>query len=179
MNKAIKTAVSFVILIWLIYLLSLFLPLQQFGLIPRTPSGAIGIITAPFLHASWSHLIGNTSSFAGLVIILILLEGDRLIIKLFLMVLIGGSLTWLFARSANHIGASGLIFSMWSYILLSAWFSQKIAYVLLSIPVIILYGGMIYGILPLQSCISWEGHLFGLIAGIFLAWFYHKKTVGG
>ena len=96
--------------------------------------------------------------------------------KIILMILIGGILTWLFGRSANHIGASGLIFSIWGYILLSAWFSKKPKYIWLSVLVIFLYGGMVYGIYPLQVGVSWEGHLFGLVGGIYMAWLYHKKS---
>ena len=174
-NNSIKIFIAFIIIIWLIQLLSYILPLQQYGLIPRTGYGLIGIITAPFLHANWSHLIGNTTSLLGLTLILFYLERDKMITKMIVMAIIGGSLTWLFARTANHIGASGLIFSIWGYILLSAWFSRKQKYIWLSVVLIFLYGGMIYGIFPLQVGVSWEGHLFGLIAGIYLAWLTHKK----
>jgi len=176
MNKSIKLIIGFIIGLWFIHLISYIIPLQQFGLIPRTSIGLIGIITSPFLHGSWSHLIGNTTSLIGLLLILFLLEGDKMIIKLMFMVLIGGSLTWLFARTANHIGASGLIFSIWGYVLLSAWFSGQVKYIWLSIIVIFFYEGMIYGILPLQVSVSWESHLSGLLTGIYLAWFYHKKN---
>jgi membrane associated rhomboid family serine protease len=175
MNRSIKIFIAFIIIIWLIQLLSYIIPLQQYGLVPRTSYGLMGIFTSPFLHANWNHLIGNTTSLIGLSIILFYLERDKMISKMVLMVIIGGSLTWLFARTANHIGASGLIFAIWGYILLSAWFSRKPKYIWLSILVIFLYGGMIYGIIPLQVGVSWEGHLFGLIAGIYLAWYFHKK----
>ncbi len=176
MNKSIKIFIAFIIIIWLIQLLSYIIPLQQYGLIPRTSYGLMGIFTSPFLHANWNHLIGNTTSLIGLSIILFSLERDKMITKLLLMVIIGGCLTWFFARTANHIGASGLIFAIWGYILLSAWFSRKPKYIWLSILVIFLYGGMIYGIFPLQVGVSWEGHLFGLIAGIYLAWYSHKRN---
>jgi membrane associated rhomboid family serine protease len=175
MNKSIKIFIAFIIIIWLIQLLSYIIPLQQYGLVPRTSYGLMGIFTSPFLHANWNHLIGNTTSLIGLSIILFYLERDKMITKMVLMVIIGGCLTWLFARTANHIGASGLIFAIWGYILLSAWFSRKSKYIWLSILVIFLYGGMIYGIFPLQAGVSWEGHLFGLIAGIYLAWYFHKR----
>jgi membrane associated rhomboid family serine protease len=176
MTNSIKIIIGFITVIWCIHLISWLIPLQQFGLIPRTIQGLFGIISSPFLHGSFKHLVGNTISLFVLAMILSLLEGDKMITKLVSMILIGGCLTWLFARSANHIGASGLIFSIWGYILLSAWFSRKAKYIWLSIIVVFLYGGMIFGIFPLRSGVSWEGHLFGLIAGIYLAWFYHKKT---
>lgn len=177
MNKlSIKFIVIFIVILWGIHLFSYIIPLQQYGLIPRTTHGLIGIITSPFLHGSWDHLIGNTTSLIGLLVILYFLEGDKMLSKIILMILIGGILTWLFGRSANHIGASGLIFSIWGYILLSAWFSKKPKYIWLSVLVIFLYGGMVYGIYPLQVGVSWEGHLFGLVGGIYMAWLYHKKS---
>jgi len=95
---------------------------------------------------------------------------------MFLMVLIGGSLTWLMGRDANHIGASGLIFALWSYLLLAGWFSKSIKYILASLFLIFFYSGMIFGVLPGKPGISFEGHLFGAVAGIIVAWIYHKKS---
>lgn len=97
-------------------------------------------------------------------------------IKLFLIALIGGSLTWLMGRDANHIGASGLIFGIWGYLLLAGWFSKSIKYILASITLIFFYGGMIFGVLPGKPGISFEGHLFGVVAGIMVAWLYHSKN---
>lgn len=166
----------FVVSIWIIYFLSILLPLRDFGLIPRTLMGLPGIFTSPFLHGSIFHLLGNTFSFIIFAIFLALLEGEKMFEKLFFIVLIGGVLTWLFARSANHIGASGLIFGLWAYILLSAWFTRKIAYMLVSFILIGMYSGMVFGLLPLRSGISFESHIFGFIAGAFVAWDYHKNS---
>jgi len=94
------------------------------------------------------------------------------------MVVIGGLLTWLWGRSANHIGASGLIFSLWGYLLLSGWFSRKIKYILVSLILMFFYGGMIFSVLPGKASVSWEGHLFGFIAGVFVSWLYHRKSRG-
>jgi len=150
--------------------------LQQYGLIPRTGIGLIGIFSSPLLHASWQHLLGNSISFTFFAIILALLEGEKMFIKIFLMVLIGGSLTWLMGRSANHIGASGLIFALWSYLLLAGWFSKSVKYILISLLLIFFYSGMIFGILPGKPGVSFEGHFFGAVAGIIVAWIYHKKS---
>jgi len=179
LNQSIKVILGFLIAIWAAYFLSWMIPINQFGLVPRTQLGLIGIFTAPFLHGSLSHIIGNSISFTLFAVALALLEGNKMFAKVMLMVVIGGLLTWVWGRSANHIGASGLIFSLWGYMLLSGWFSRKIKYILVSLILIFFYGGMIFSILPGQVGISWEGHLFGFIAGFFVSWLYHRKPRGG
>ena len=175
MKQAIHAIIIFLLIIWSCYFLSLVFPLQQFGLIPRSTSGLLGIFLSPFLHGSLSHIINNSISFSIFAIIFALLEGNKMFIKVLLMLLIGGSLTWLMGRHGNHIGASGLIFSFFGYLLLAGWFSRQIKYILVSIGLIFFYSGMILGVLPSSPDISWEGHLFGFIAGIIVAWFYHRK----
>ena len=172
----LKFIAIFVTSIWIVYFLSILLPLREFGLIPRTLQGLPGIVTSPFLHGSFFHLLGNTISFISFAFFLALLEGEKMFSKLFFIVLIGGVLTWLFGRSANHIGASGLIFGMWGYMLLSGWFSRKIQYIFVSFILIGLYSGMVFGLFPLRSGVSFESHIFGFIAGVFVAWDYHKKS---
>jgi membrane associated rhomboid family serine protease len=174
LKQSIKAIFTFLTIIWICYFLSLILPLNQWGLVPRTMPGLLGIVLSPFLHGSLLHLISNSISFAVFASVLALLEGSKMFRKMILMVLIGGSLTWLLGRSAIHIGASGLIFSLFGYMLLAGWFSKKIKYIAVSFFLIFFYSGMIFGILPGLPGISWEGHLFGFIAGIMVARFYHK-----
>ena len=175
MKQSIKTIIFFLIIIWLSYFLSFIFPLNQFGLVPRTLPGLLGIMTSPFLHGSLLHIINNSIGFTIFTVILALLEGRKMLAKVMLMVLIGGGLVWLMGRNANHIGASVLIFSFFGYMLLAGWFSKKIKYIVVSICLIFFYSGMIFGILPGTPGVSWEGHLFGFIAGIIVAWIYHKK----
>ncbi len=177
MNQSIKAIIVFLVIIWGSYFLSFLFPLQQFGLIPRSISGLPGIVFAPFLHGSLSHLIGNSISFTIFALVLALLEGNKMFSKMVLMLLIGGALTWLMGRSAIHIGASGLIFSLFAYLLFAGWFSKKIKYIVVSIGLIFFYSGMIFGVLPSTPGISWEGHLFGFIAGVIVAKIYHKNKV--
>jgi len=172
----LKSVAIFIISIWIVYFLSLVLPLRDFGLIPRTLQGLIGIVTSPFLHVSIFHLLGNTLSFAVFAFFLALLEGQKMFSKIFFIAIIGGGLTWIFGRSANHIGASGLIFGLWGYLLLSGWFTRQIKYMLVSFILIGMYSGMVFGLLPLRSAISFESHIFGFVAGVIVAWSYHKNT---
>lgn len=173
MKQAIKLILFFVLAIWAIHFASFLFPVHQYGLIPRRIESLPGIFFSPFLHGSVSHLLSNTFSFAIFAFIMAVLEGQRMLRKVILMILIGGLLTWAFARDGNHIGASGLIFSLWGYLLLAGWFSGKMKYVLVSILIIFFYSGMIFGVFPGQASISWESHLFGFIAGIIVARIYH------
>ena len=128
-----------------------------------------GILLSPLLHGSFSHLLSNT---LPLLVLggFVALRGARTLtgVSLFVVVL-GGLLVWLVGRPAVHIGASGLVFGYFGYLLAQGWFERSFASILVAVIVVILYGGMILGVLPQGGFISWEGHLFGLIAGVLAA----------
>jgi membrane associated rhomboid family serine protease len=148
--------------------------LTQWGIHPRQLSSLWTIFTAPFLHASFGHLMNNLAGFSVLAF-LVLLRGKACFIQSsVIIIVIGGLLVWMFARSANHIGASGWIFGLWSLLLAMAWFERSFTSIALAIAVLFFYGGMIWGILPLRSFVSFESHLFGLIAGILAAFLWRK-----
>jgi membrane associated rhomboid family serine protease len=148
--------------------------LNQYGIIPRRLASAPGILWAPFLHASFKHLAANTVPL--LILGGILCGRSRLEFVLVAVAgtLLGGGLTWLFARNACHIGASGLIFCFFGYLASLAWFRRTFGTLLLSAACILGYGGMLRGLLPTSTAISWEGHLAGLVAGVALAWVSSK-----
>ncbi len=165
-----KSSLVFVLLIWLGYGLSLLVSIKQYGLIPRTLHGLSGILTMPFLHGSLSHLIGNT---VPLVVLLVLLSASRarpFAIALSI-VLVSGALLWCFGRPALHIGASVLIFGLMSFLLLSGFLEQRLLPLLVSLFVGLTYGIPLFlGILPGDPGISWDGHLFGAVAGVLVAY---------
>jgi membrane associated rhomboid family serine protease len=145
--------------------------LARYGIIPRQLDGLAGILWAPFLHASFQHLAANTVPLLVLGAILCARgKGEFPIVTAGGIVLTGG-LTWLFARSADHIGASGLIFCYFGYLASLAWFNRTFGALCLSVVCVIGYGGMIRGILPTTPGVSWEGHLAGLVSGIALGAF--------
>ena len=159
----------FVLLVamWLIELINLALGhrLNQFGILPRTASGLTGVVAAPFLHASLSHLASNT---AGLVALggLVALRGERPFLRVSLFIaLVGGLATWLLARGAYHVGASLLIFGYFGYLLARGVIERTPAALLVALAVAVLYGGLLWGVLP-SAGTSFEGHFFGLIAGV-------------
>ncbi len=158
----------FVAVIWCIFLIGLLLPfsLSALGVTPRSLSGLVGIPLMPFLHADFGHLLSNT---VPLTILLLLLAGSRanswaIIV---LIVLIGGAMLWLFGRSATHVGASGLVFGLIVFLIASGLLEGRPIPLFISILVGFLYGGTLFaGVLPdFGSRVSWEGHLFGAIAG--------------
>jgi membrane associated rhomboid family serine protease len=179
--KRLLPVVTLVALCWLVYVinnLGCAGHLNQYGIIPRRLGGLPGIFLAPFLHASFHHLAANT---VPLLILggVICLQGrsEFLTVTLAGTVLTGG-LTWIFARNAIHIGASGLIFCFFAYLVSMAWFRRTFGTLILSVVCILAYGGMVKGILPTSTPVSWENHVAGLLSGITLAWLSAKVNLG-
>ena len=178
-KSCIPLIVGFAAVIWLVELVNSQMDhqLNGFGVIPRTVYGLIGIPLAPLLHGGFNHIISNTIIFLGLSS-LVALRGRRtlLVVSVFI-ILVGGLGVWIFGRSAIHIGASGLVFGYFGYLVSRGWYERKIGSILIAIAVIIFYGGLIVGVLPTPGFVSWEAHLFGLIAGI-LAARYGRRNLG-
>jgi membrane associated rhomboid family serine protease len=144
--------------------------LDVYGVIPRTVIGLRGILFAPFLHAGFVHLMANTVPFVVLGWLIMLRETRDFFIVAAVSAVVGGLGTWLIAPANSvHIGASGVIFGFLGYLLARGWFERKPLSVALAVVVGVLYGGAIFGILPGQAGISWQGHLFGLLGGILAA----------
>lgn len=143
--------------------------LDAFGIRPRDVDSLPGIFAAPFLHGNFAHLIGNTVPFL-LFGWLVLLHGGRdFVVVSLLAMLIGGLGTWLIGAPGVHIGASGVIFGYFGYLLLRGWYRRSVGSILLSLGLGVVYGGLLFGVLPGQAGISWEGHLFGFLGGALAA----------
>jgi membrane associated rhomboid family serine protease len=143
--------------------------LDQYGIIPRNLIGLRGILFAPFLHGGLGHLIGNTIPFVFLGWLIMLREISDFFIVSLVAAMVSGSGTWLFGSPGVHIGASGVIFGYLGYLLLRGYFERSAIAIAMSLFVGTLYGSLIWGVLPFQQGISWEGHLFGFIGGILAA----------
>ena len=154
---------------------------DRYGIVPRRVSSLPGIVFAPFLHGSYRHLTANTLPLLVLGAILCARGKGEFVVVTVGGILLGGGLTWLFARSASHIGASGLIFCYFGYLASLAWFNRTFGTLLISVVCIVGYGGLVRGIVPTATRVSWESHLAGLVAGVVLAWFMAKlnKTPSG
>lgn len=153
--------------------------LNQYGIRPRHLGSLPGIIWAPFLHGSWNHLAANTVPLLILGGILCARSRSEFAAIAVAGTLLSGVLTWIFARDATHIGASGLIFCFFGYLASLAIFRRTFGALVLSAVCILAYGGLLRGILPAANGVSWEGHIAGLVSGIVLAWISGKPTSTG
>jgi membrane associated rhomboid family serine protease len=143
---------------------------KELAIVPREASGLIGIVTAPFIHANFAHLIANLPPFLVLGA-LILRRGDTAFLEVALTIaLVQGLVLWLCGRRAAHMGMSGVIFGFLGWLIAVAFLTRATDDVLIAGGVMIFYGGMLAGVAPARNGTSWEGHLFGLIVGIGLVW---------
>jgi membrane associated rhomboid family serine protease len=144
--------------------------LSQFGVIPRTVVGLRGILFAPFIHGSFTHLVSNTVPFLILGW-LVMLRDSRHFLRVTLASMLGaGLMAWLIgAPGSVHIGASGVIFGYLGFLMLAGWYERSFMSILLSIGVTALWGGLVFGVMPGQPGISWQGHLGGFVGGILAA----------
>jgi len=156
--------------IWAVFLLDLILPLEQLGLVPRSFLGLTGIITMPFLHGNFGHLIGNSLPLV-ILLGLMVISRPRPWSAVILLTLISGAALWLLGRPALHIGASGLIYALMGFLIGVGILERRLISAAVALFVGLTYGmSIIGGIMPGQPGVSWEGHLFGLFAGAALAW---------
>ena len=170
-KKNLYWILGFVVLIWVIELINFSIGhrLSDWGILPRTLKGLKGIPLSPFLHASLIHTMMNTIPLAVLGG-LVLLHGRQTFFEIsIIIILVSGTALWLFGRSSYHVGASGLIFGYFGYLVLRAWYDRSLKSFIIAFVTVFLYGGIMWGLLPTFSRISWEGHLFGLLAGILAA----------
>lgn len=154
-----------------------FIQLEAHGIHPRSTRGIIGIAFSPFLHGDFPHLMSN--SLPLLVLGGLVLAGGRGVFfgTTIFVIALGGAAVWLLApANTNHIGASGLVFGYLGFLLARGVIEKSIGWFLLSLVVMIAYGGLLFGVLPGQPGISWQGHLFGFAAGIIAAWGFFSKS---
>lgn len=150
----------------------------HFGIMPRHLLGTIGIFTSPFIHGDFVHLLSNSFSLMLLMIILFFFY-DKIALKALLLIyLLTGFSVWLIAREAYHIGASGIIYGIASFILFSGLMRKNQSSLALSFVVLLLYGGMFYGVLPQEGRISWESHMMGMFSGLLIAVYMRKDFAG-
>ena len=168
----------FVIIIWCVKIIEYVFNFSfiHFGVLAKESSGIKGIIFYPFIHSDWNHLLNNT--FPVFILLVMLFTFYRKIaIQIFsYLFLISGALLWLIGRPESyHIGASGIIFGLASFLIASGIIRKNPKLASISLLVIFLYGSLIWGIFPFKINMSWEGHLSGFLTGILLAVFYRKE----
>lgn len=160
-------------LMWGLEILDIFLggALNRFGIRPHSLIGLRGILFAPFLHGNLVHLLLNTIPFVVMGWFVMLRRTSDFFTVTAIVMLISGFGVWLFASPfTNHIGASGVVFGYFGFLLSRGYFERSFSSIAMSLVVGLLYGGMIWGVFPIRYGISWQGHLFGFIGGIVAAW---------
>jgi membrane associated rhomboid family serine protease len=171
MKSALFFVAGLVATMWVVGLANLPLDyrLSEFGIVPRTIDGLIGVPLSPFLHASFDHLLVNSLPVAFLGT-LVAIQGKRtFLLATVFIVLGGGGALWVVGRHGTHVGASGLIFGYFGYLVARAWYNRSLSSIVVAVVMVVVYGGVVFGVLPSTSDVSWEGHLTGLIAGVLAA----------
>ena len=169
--------VAIVAVFWLVKLIEnlYHLDLSAFGILPLTVEGLPGIIFSPFIHGSYDHLLSNTFPFLILLFALLYFY-RRLAYRIFFLIyILSGICVWLGGRASYHIGASGIVYGMASFLFFSGIFRKDANLLTISIIVVFLYGSMFWGIFPLKPEISWESHLWGSASGLLLAFYYRHQ----
>ncbi len=168
---------TFVVLIWLVQVTQGFLQedWSRYSLYPRHIFGLTGILTSPVLHSGWEHLLGNTIPL--IVLGYLLFTSYKTIAgKIFwLSFFLNGILLWCFAREAFHLGASGVVYALASFLTFSGLIRRDPQLAMISFLVIFLYGSMVWGVLPFDPHVSWEAHLYGALTGLILSIVYFKE----
>lgn len=173
--NAARIPIYIILVMWVVHIAKLATDtnITHFGIYPRTISGAKGIIFSPFIHGDFSHLISNTIPMFVLGLIVFTFYRRVAIVSFLLIYVFTGFSVWLFSSSmAHHIGASGVVYGLLSFVFWSGIFRQNIRAIVLALVVLVLYSGYFFGILPDQEGVSWESHLFGAIIGIIVSFIF-------
>ncbi|WP_336216408.1 rhomboid family intramembrane serine protease [Nonomuraea sp. LPB2021202275-12-8] len=149
---------------------------QEFGIVGWEPSGLVGIFFAPFLHIGFGHLMANSLPLLVLGFLAGLRGVGRFFAASLLIIVIGGIGTWFTSPDVITVGASGLVFGYFGYVVARGLFDRRILDIVLGIGVAIAYWSILAGLLPNQPGISWQGHLFGLIGGVVAAWVLRRPS---
>ncbi len=172
--EALRFSLMLVSVLWIVHIYNHFTGMQlgYWGIFPRESDGLIGIVTSPLIHGSWEHLISNSAPYFVTTLIIYFFYKRVAWASFFFIYLVTGIAVWLFGRSVYHIGASGVVYGLISFIFWSGIFRRNIKSIVLALVVTILYSGYLGGIVPFKEGISWESHLLGGIVGILVAFLF-------
>ncbi len=179
LKRGVYFTLSFVLLLWVIKSIEWAnkIDLGTYGILPRTFRGSIGIITGPLIHGDVYHLVSNSIPLIILGLGLFYFY-HRIAFEVFVwLYLASGFWVWIIGREAYHIGASGVVYGLMMFLFWGGILRRNTRSLAISLIVFFLYGSMIYGLFPVDDTISWESHLMGSVAGIFLAFYFRKKSI--
>jgi membrane associated rhomboid family serine protease len=168
---------AIVIIFWLVKLIenSYQFDFTTFGILPLQIEGLPGILLSPFIHSTYSHLLSNTIPFLILTFALLYFYRNLAYRIFFLIYILSGICVWLGGRESWHIGASGIVYGLASFLFFSGVFRKDANLLTIGIIVVFLYGSMFWGIFPIKPEISWESHLWGAASGLMLAFYYRHQ----
>ncbi|MFD1063864.1 rhomboid family intramembrane serine protease [Winogradskyella litorisediminis] len=177
-NSVIAYPLLLVFSIWLVfwYQVRIDSGIRNFGIHPKEVDGLLGIFTSPFLHSGISHLYNNSIPLLILSMALFFFYKKIAWRVLFFGMILSGLLTWLIAKNGNHIGASGVIYMLVSFLFFKGIIAKYYRLIALSLIIIFLYGSMIWYVFPIKDGMSWEGHLSGLLTGLCLAFIFRSNV---
>jgi len=168
-----------IVFIWLIYWVEIRFNynFNKYGILPRDFLGLRGVLFSPFIHSNASHLFNNSIPLFVLLLSLFTFYRKTAIQVLFFGIFFSGLLTWMIGRESYHIGASGIIYLLFSFIFFSGIIRKHYRLIAMSFLIIFLYGSIIWFVFPTEERISWEGHLTGFLVGLILAFVYRKRGI--
>lgn len=168
-------ATLFIVLLWIIHFINVLLHyrLNIFGVYPRNAWGLIGIPCFSFLHGNFNHLFFNSIPLIVLTNFMLLNGMQKFIHISVMIILISGAALWLFGRRAIHIGASCLVMGYFGYLLVNAYQHPSLLTIILALVCLYYFGGLLGEFFPSQEKISWEGHIFGFIAGLAAVYIFN------
>ncbi len=166
-----------VFILWFVYYLELRFDwnFNKYGIYPRNFSGLKGVFFSPFIHGDTQHLFNNSVPLFVLGTSIFYFYRKVSLKLLIYGTMITGVLTWLIGRESHHIGASGVVYLLFSFVFFSGIIKKHYRLVAMSLIIIFLYGSMIWYVFPVKEGISWEGHLSGFLVGLFFAYVYRKQ----
>ncbi len=178
-KKMLQIPILFVVLIWFVYWFEIRFGynFNKFGVEPRTFEGLRGILFSPFIHSNTEHLFNNSIPLFVLSLGLLYFYREVALKVLIYGTSLTGFLTWIIARDSYHIGSSGVVYLLFSFVFFSGIFRRHFRLIAMSLVTIFLYGSMIWFVFPMEGKISWEGHLSGFLTGLFMAFLFRKRGI--
>jgi membrane associated rhomboid family serine protease len=175
-REGVLYSMGFVMILWFVKSLEMLMSIELgfLGILPRNLYGTIGIITSPLIHGDVMHLISNSFPLILLGIGVIYFYNKIAKIVFIWIYLMTGIWVWIVAREAYHIGASGIVYGLVSFLFFSGLFRRDAKSIAISLVVMFLYSGMLAGLFPTNNSVSWESHLLGAFAGIFCAYYFRN-----
>jgi membrane associated rhomboid family serine protease len=170
---------AFVFVFWMVEIIEVTTSLSfvKLGVYPLHLKGLPGILLSPFIHSGFNHLMSNSIPFFILMFMLIYYYRRISYQIFFLLYFLSGITVWFAGREAWHIGASGVVYAMAAFHFVSGVIRNDVRLLTFSVVVVFLYGGLIWGVFPIDPKVSWEGHLWGAVSGVVLAFYYRKYII--